>query len=271
MAAPTTSRADVLTVAAIAVVAYGLANQVHEALGHGGACLAAGCTPELLTAVSFYGNEDGLSQDAVRFISAGGTLANFAAALVGGFLLRGAEFTRGGRWLFAWIFTTINLMQATGYLFFSGVANIGDWAAVVRDLPHPGTWRIALAVIGGAAYWFVADRAIKRLTAHIPGIGKERLPAIYRITLTAYLAGAALYLSAGIFNPGGFEIVLVSAVAASLGGTSGLAWAPQSMRNPAEASFESPALAVERDWRWIAAAAAIAVPYVAVLGPGLPL
>src|SRR2546425_243994 len=47
------SRPDWLTVIAIAVVAYGVVSIVHEGLGHGGACLAMGGQPQLVTSMQF--------------------------------------------------------------------------------------------------------------------------------------------------------------------------------------------------------------------------
>ena len=86
MQAPTTDdRAlrvptDRLTVAAIAIVAYALANVLHEGLGHGGACLLVGCAPKVLSSMHFDGDNSGLSRAATNLIEAGGTLANLLGA-----------------------------------------------------------------------------------------------------------------------------------------------------------------------------------------------
>src|SRR5215471_6941684 len=73
-------RTDWLTVIAVAIVAHVTASIVHEALGHGGACLLVGCRPQLLTTMQFQGDETSLSNAGVKVIAAGGTLANLAAA-----------------------------------------------------------------------------------------------------------------------------------------------------------------------------------------------
>jgi len=54
------------TVAAIGAVVYGLANLIHEGLGHGGACLVVGCVPQTLTSMSFQGDASALAPDAGR-------------------------------------------------------------------------------------------------------------------------------------------------------------------------------------------------------------
>ena len=61
------------TLVAIALVSYVIADIVHEALGHGGACLLSGGKAVALSTVHF---ECSIS---TRFISAAGTCANLIA------------------------------------------------------------------------------------------------------------------------------------------------------------------------------------------------
>src|SRR5262245_57847076 len=74
------SRIDVVTVIAIAVLSYTLANVVHEALGHGGAALLLGARPTMLNAIFFNYDETTVSRAAQRWISAAGSLVNLAVA-----------------------------------------------------------------------------------------------------------------------------------------------------------------------------------------------
>lgn len=115
------ARIDRATVAAIAIVAYALANVAHEGLGHGGACLLVGCTPRVLSSMDFVGDYTGLSRSATDLIEAGGTIANLLAAVVAfAWLARHRAASIPARY-FGWLFGTVNLLHATGYLLFSGV------------------------------------------------------------------------------------------------------------------------------------------------------
>jgi hypothetical protein len=67
---PETTKPDLLTIAAIAIVATVIADFIHEGLGHGGMCVATGGRPLLLSTVHFECNVD------TRLVAAGGTLAN---------------------------------------------------------------------------------------------------------------------------------------------------------------------------------------------------
>jgi len=124
-------RPDRPTVIAMAVVAYGIANLVHEGAGHGGACLLAGCQPESISSIHFEGNDTGVSDGARRWIAASGSIANVLLGLPAWLALSRA-CSPHVRW-FLWMLAFVNLLQATGYLLFSGLGNIGDWAAVVRS------------------------------------------------------------------------------------------------------------------------------------------
>jgi hypothetical protein len=260
---------DILTVASVAVLAYALSNVVHEGLGHGGACLLVGCSPRLLTSMQFEGDYGQLPEVSARIIAAGGSVANLVVAAVAIVLLRRSRKPPATTWLFLWLLATVCLLQGTGYLMFSGVGNVGDWAEVVRGWPGGALWRVGLAVAGGLAYWVATRWAMARLGARLHTQAPARASEAYRYTLVAYLTGAALYVAAGSRDPGGFAILVISGVAASLGGTSGLAWGPQLLKDPTLAPATNPLPPLERDWRWVAAAAVSGVFFVLVLGPGI--
>jgi len=238
-------RRDILTIIAIAIVAYALANVIHEGLGHGGACLLVGGRPIELSSLHFRCEADS------KFVSAAGCIANVIAAGIA--LL----FFRRRPSFFLWLFTTINLLMATGYLLFSGVMRVGDWVNVCRDLP-PGVWRPALAIIGAGLYFLVA-RFAARLLAPLAGRDGAR-----RMTLIPYFTGGILYCVSGLFNPVGPILIAISAAAASFGGTSGLIWLVEFNRDP-----QGEGIAIERSYGWIVAGVVTAAVFIGVLGPAI--
>ena len=70
---PSRDELDSITIVAIALIVYALANLVHEGAGHGGACLFVGGRPQMLNAVFFQCDETGLTPAAIRFIAAAGS------------------------------------------------------------------------------------------------------------------------------------------------------------------------------------------------------
>ena len=269
---PAAPRPDWLTVAAVAAVVHVIASVTHEGVGHGGACLLTGCTPHLVTTMSFQGDERALSNVAVRFIAAGGTIANLLLASVTIWLLRRRRHAApGAAWFFLWLLATVNLLQGCGYLFYSGATNIGDWAEIVRGWRPAWLWRVALAVIGGYAYWRSINWAMRQLGQRLHASGDARVREAYRFTLVAYLAAGCLELVASLREPGGAMMVLISGVAASLGGTSGLVWGPQLLHDARFGAQDGPVISLPRSWLTILAGAVVGALFVFILGPGVSL
>lgn len=82
---------------------------------------------------------------------------------------------------------------------------------MVAGSPHYALWRIALAVVGTAAYMFVAvPVALRGLEPFLGAAEPPRLARARRLTLPAYLAGGTLYVIAGLLNPESPMLVLIS-------------------------------------------------------------
>ena len=119
---------DVLTVCAISLLAEILANVLHEGLGHAATALLTGTKSGVLTTVAWSSDVDS------RLVAAGGTLANLAAAMVFWIALRSATGGSVRPRFFMFTSLAFNLFAGTGYFFFSGVTNFGDWAVVIAGL-----------------------------------------------------------------------------------------------------------------------------------------
>lgn len=262
-------RPDWLTVAAVAVVVNASASLIHEGLGHGGACILLGGKPLLLTSMQFQGDKQMLSSAAVRMISAAGAIANVAAAMMTIPFLRRSQGAPRAGWFFLWLFATVNLLLAAGYPIYSGIGNIGDWASVVAGFEPAWLWRLLLIAVGASAYWMAARWSMHCLGRHLSASSSDRVAEANRYTLVVYALGAALSVAAGLFEPGGAVVVVISGAAASLGGTSALAWGPQLLHDPRLGIPTGAPLQVIRQWSWIAVATPVAVAFIFVLGPGI--
>jgi hypothetical protein len=102
---------DLATIIAISIVAFAIANFLHEGAGHSGACLLTGGHAKALSSVHFDCSRDS------RFVSAGGTLVN----VIAGLLCWIAPIPTACERLkyFVWLLMTANLLQAGGYFLFS--------------------------------------------------------------------------------------------------------------------------------------------------------
>lgn len=144
--ATTAGTRDLATIIAISIVAFSIANVLHEAVGHGGACVLTGGHARALSTVHFECDHD------TRFIAAAGTLVNIITAFLSWIVLRSANRTHHYLRFFLWLLMTINSLGAAGYFLFSGVGNIGDWADVIQGMEPAWLWHVALTLVGAVSY-----------------------------------------------------------------------------------------------------------------------
>jgi hypothetical protein len=257
---------DLVTVVAIALVAYAASNVLHEAFGHGVACVALGGKPLVLSSVHFECDEQTMSALALRGVEAAGTVVNFIAGALGLIAFKATNPRQKPHMAyFLWLLTTLNLLMGAGYFLFSGVGNVGDWAAVARGTMPPTVWRPALAVFGGALYFLLARQSAHWLRSLV-GNDERMMVRGRRLTMPAYFAGGLLFCLSGLFNPVGPVLIAISAAAASLGGASGLLWLTRFMRGSKQSA--EPA-ALDRSVSWIVAGCVAALIFIAILGPGI--
>ncbi|HEY6250584.1 MAG TPA: hypothetical protein VI685_11540 [Candidatus Angelobacter sp.] len=254
---------DLWTVVAIALVATVIADLIHEGLGHGGMCLATGGRPLALSTVHFECSAD------TRWVAAGGTLANLVFGALFWAAARAVKQSAPWRYFF-WLLMTVNLFQAGGYFLFSGIGNIGDWAAVTEGWQPAWAWRVGLTALGAVTYFVLfVPFSVRELR---PLLGKEaevRVRHARQLTLVPYLAAGILSCIAGALNPVGPLLILISAAAASFGGNSGLAWMSNLLYGAKIPRSEFLLPEIKRSLGWIIAAAVLAIVFIAVLGPGL--
>jgi hypothetical protein len=259
---PATSADDTLTICAISVVAGIVANVIHEGVGHGLTALLTGADSGVLTTVAWS------SAFGSRLVAAGGTLANLAAALVFWLALRCAKHASQRTRYFLLITCAFNLFTGTGYFFFSGVTNFGDWAAVISGLHLHSLWRALLVVVGACSY-FAAVLVVGIGFVRYVGIPLHQQGRLRKFTIVPYLSAILLASVAGLLNPLGMRLLWESALPATAGGQSGLLWLQYYIPRQTEPKRSPGELA--RSYVWIGVASVLGVVYVVVLGRGVTL
>ena len=84
-------------------------------------------------------------------MGAGGTLANLIFGALFWVVARAVRRSASGRYFF-WLLMTFNLVEAGGYFLFSGIGDVGDWAAIVPRWQPAWAWRVAL-IAPGTVLW----------------------------------------------------------------------------------------------------------------------
>ena len=253
---------DTLTVCAISVLAAMLASILHEGVGHAALALATGTKSGLLTAVAWSSETDS------KLVATGGTLVNLlAGALFWATLRKGRNLAITTRY-FVLISMAFNLFDGTGYFFFSGVTDFGDWARVIEGLQPHWMWRVALFAVGVATYY---ASVILVGTAYVRDLGVrlDDSARLRKLSLLPYISAIVIVGLAGILNPISKALVWQSALPATAGAHSGLLWFRYYI--PKKTTPRQSPEIIERSYRWICAATVSALIYVIILGHGVTL
>jgi hypothetical protein len=265
----TAAHIDIVTVSAIAIVAFLISTVAHEALGHGLVSLLVGLHPTRVSSVDLEVSFTGIPAWKVRVVAAAGCVANLVLAGIAITLLRVLRTETPTTRFFLWLLGTNNLLIPGGYMMVLTFVGIGDWNDFVQGLPNMFVWRLGITLLGviiSLAGLFWGARNID------PFLGNQKRVRGRRaltLTLTAYLAGATANTLAGILNPTSPMLILISAAASSFGGTIWLLWINAAIGR-SQPTTPAIALTPQRDWLWITLGIVALLVYFLVLGPGLP-
>ena len=253
---------DVATICAISVVAAMLGTLLHEGVGHAAIALLTGAKSGVLSTVAWSSEFD------TRLVAAGGTLVNLAAAAIFWMALRSAK-DASVRWrFFLLISVASNLLTGTGYFFFSGVTNFGDWAAVIEGVHPHWLWR-TLLVVGGIASYYGAVLTVGIGLVRYVGVSRNDSRRLRKLTYLPYFSSAVTLTAGGVLNPIGMQLVWQSALPASAGAKSGLLWLQYYI--PKKTIPERGTESIARSYAWIATSLALLAVFVFVLGRGITL
>jgi hypothetical protein len=204
-------RNDWCTVAAIGLMAMCLVTFDHEAMGHGGICLALGGHIEVLTSSLFQCDVRS------RFIAPAGPFGNLVGGALSLFVVHFVPRRSIGLRLFLILVTSFSFFWEAGYLINAMRGRDGDLYFAGQDfLGEPSLWwRIAGAVAGLCLYLFVVGWASRSLSDLWPNSASARhvartawvsaslgaaLAALaYSGNRSADLAGAVLEIGVGSF------------------------------------------------------------------------
>jgi hypothetical protein len=253
---------DALTVCAISLISATLADVLHEGLGHGALALLSGAQSGVISTVAWSSAYDS------RLVAAGGTLVNLAAASTFWLTLRGAKHASAQLRYFLFTSLAFNAFTGTGYFFFSGVTNIGDWARVIAPMHPHWFWRVLLVVFGMGAYYGAIQMVGGGLVRYV-GVWLGDTGRFRKLTFLPYVSAVVLLGAGGVFNPAGIQFVWKSALPASAGADSGLLWMRYYISGRAVPVSDSPAIG--RSYAWIVVAATLSLAFIFVLGRGIPL
>jgi hypothetical protein len=253
---------DALTVCAISLISAILANVLHEGLGHGAVDLMTGAQSGVLSTVAWSSAADS------RLVAAGGPLVNLVLGIILWIALRAAKSATIQLRYFLLTGLAFNLFGATGYFFFSGVTNFGDWAAVIAPMHPHWLWRTLLVVVGIVTYYAAVLIVGIALVKYI-GVPLSDPRRIRKLLYIPYFSAALILTAGGLLNPLGMQLVFESALPGAAGADAGLLWLQYYIPKKTEPSRAPEA--ITRSYVWISLAAAMSLFFIIVLGRGVTL
>jgi hypothetical protein len=246
------------TLIAVSALACILQDVLHEGLGHGVIAWLSGAHHLTISTVALQ------SDVSTRWISAGGTLVNLVFAAIFWLLLRRARGSKPVTFYFLTMAMAGNLLTGTGYFLFSGVANFGDWAAVIDGLQPHWLWRAGLIALGAISYYLsmlVVAASMKEFYDR-----HDSLRRVRSLCWTPYVTDGVLAGVAGLLNPAGLFYVIASALPSTLGANAGLLSLPDLIRWRGQEGQLAP---IRRSAGWIVAGAISSALFIFVIGRGI--
>ena len=243
---------------ALGVVAYVCETLLHEAVGHGGMCLASGYRVTAIAPLWMH------CSTTTTLVNLMGPAANLVGALVYGLILRLAPPRLDSLRVFVWLGLAFNGLVAAGYMGVGGLTGFGDWPVVLGSVQPFWMARVGL-VVGGAGLYIVflrlaggalkrdvirgalTDGRLRRLVM-FPALGA----AIAALGAEAYGQGAkplGLALAAGCTLVVGFSLTSLSTV-----------------KTETETAF-----GVRFSLAWVVVAVVVGAGFVLAVGPGYDL
>jgi hypothetical protein len=264
---PVQNADDLLTVISIAMLAFIVTDIAHEAFGHILGFYLAGGQSGLITTTRLIVWVK-LGDPQWRLFDLGGPAGNLIFAFLAWLVQRFVRTRPLPLKLFLWLLMAFSLFWASGYLIFSGVLGRGDWMALLTGTRFLWPGRLLFVVLGIVLY-----RASIRLAAselrRIISVGETADRArLVRLIWVSYISAGVIACAGAIFDPWGPMEILNSGALSSFAGAVGLLYVPRNVfRLP-----QLPGVAnnpISRDLPWLVAAAAGAIYYVGILGPGV--
>ncbi len=246
---------------AVAALSYALCDLLHEAAHALATLLPLGVRAFSISTVAVS------TSSANPIVAAAGCLANLA---LGATIVLSGSPNRSPAWrYFWWLFGSLNLFNATGYLLYSAALDSGDLAVTFGALAPPEVWRPVSGAVGLATYAAAVFASLRGLRRLVSG-GVLASSAVEESCMIPYWSGALLLGLGAALNPTSHWLVLTSGAAVGLGAMVGLIFLPALMkRRPLPLVREQHSLDVT--WPWLASGLVAALLFIAVFGPGLSL
>ncbi len=252
-------RDDLLTLAAIGVLAALTAVASHELVGHSAGCLAAGGEVRLVTTIFFRcDGGNGLTD-------LGGPLGNLALGVLAMALTARRRVRLKEMRVFLLLTGGLALFWFFSQLVVNGLTGSGDWSFAAGQLAWPSSWRVVAVAVGALGYDLTRrglTRGMRTLSAGGDPAGERRRFLVpWAAGMIALTASAALFAGDRL---GGIRDTALTLGLAPLGLVLALVLAERF--GP---TAQMPLQPIPRRRAWIIAAGVLYAAFCLIVAPGL--
>jgi hypothetical protein len=255
---------DWLTVAAITAIAISFTVAFHEGV-HALACIAVGGRLQEYSAL--YASCDSSTVMQRKIVAGSAPTFNLLAGVLSWIILRRSRKQASEIQFFLWLFMLMNWCYGAGYFILSGIANIGDWAVVLKGWEPSWLWRFLMTIAGTVLFMVFVRLALQEFGKMVGGDADEQIRRANKLFILSYIASFVVVLIAGFFCPCGLLSLPVTAgLFAVLGALSPLLWMIRWFRTERFMKLIKEPLEIHRKWQWIFASVIVVFTYVFILG-----
>lgn len=259
---------DVLTLAAISIVAWALVVIMHEIVGHAGFAALMGIPVRAVSTTTVYLEWSQIKTiGEYRLIHIGGTFLNLVTGGIALILLHyGKKFSKSMRY-FLWMFSTMSFVVVIMYLISATAIGAGDWMEVITDL-EPRSLYIAIIVFAGIL--FAIPGFTMPLRAWMPDLRSDR-SSLLKVTIIPVLVVIIIQTLSVLGSPFAFDSTGIGHLGASIFiFIHFILWLVLVNFVPVSRSSEElESIGLKRSTLWLVASAAVLIIFVLILGPGL--
>jgi hypothetical protein len=140
---------DILTLIAISIIAWSIANFLHEVIGHAGSAALLGIPVRAVSTTTMYidwSQIDSATEN--QIIHAAGAGLNLLTGIIALLCLRSQKVTDSATRYFLWLFSTVSFIIVTINLISAPLIGGGDWSVIIQETENQEMWKAIIIGVG---------------------------------------------------------------------------------------------------------------------------
>lgn len=140
---------DIFTLIAISIIAWSIANFLHEVIGHAGSAALMGIPVRAVSTTTIYIEWSQIKSAAeIQIIHAAGAGLNLLSGMIALLYLRSEMIKDSATRYFLWLFSTVSFIIVTFNLISLPLIGGGDWSVIIQETNNQAMWKAIIIGVG---------------------------------------------------------------------------------------------------------------------------